>query len=222
MPCFLSFLIFFFTIISWQPTQVFKRYFSQTMASQKGEPNLNKGVKRDYYPFQTGLKTRNVLRRTFRVHPRPLSVWKVTGWSPPGEHGTNSGWTRREIRARLSSTNTERPPEDVPCLPQTAASMKGLGTHTVCKPEPEIPRMNILVHVLCSFCMIIMHKIHVYIEWARVIRLPSNLEYMSIKFAQLFILTKYGQYWVIIWMSVARKYYNKGSLLYSFSFCWRQ
>ena len=37
----------------------------------------------------------------------------------------------------LSSTNTERPPEDVPCLPQTAASMKGLGTHTVCKPEPE-------------------------------------------------------------------------------------
>ena len=36
--------------------------------------------------------------------------------------------------------------------------------------------MNIIVHVLCSFCMIIMHKIHVYIEWARVIRLPSNLE----------------------------------------------
>ena len=91
------------------------------------------------YPFQTGLKTRNVLRRTFRVHPRPLSVWKVAGWSPPGEHGTNSGWTRREIRARPSSTNTERPEEDVPCLPQTAASMKGLGMHTVCKPEPEIP-----------------------------------------------------------------------------------
>ena len=90
------------------------------------------------YPFQTGLKTRNVLRRTFRVHPRPLSVWKVAEWSPPGEHGTNSGWTQREIRARPSSTNTERPPEDVPCLPQTAASMKGLGTHTVCKPEPEI------------------------------------------------------------------------------------
>ena len=91
------------------------------------------------YPFQTGQKTRNVLRRTFRVHPRPLSVWKVAGWSPPGEHGTNSGWTRREIHARPSSTNTERPPEDVPCLPQAAASMKGLGTHTVCKPEPEIP-----------------------------------------------------------------------------------
>ena len=113
------------------------------------------------YPFQTDLKTlktRNVLLRTFRVHPRPLSVWKVAGWSPPGEHGTNSGWTRREIRARLSSTNTERPPEDVPCLPQTAASMKSLGTHTVCKPEPEIPEWTLLVHVSCSFCMIIMHK----------------------------------------------------------------
>ena len=93
-----------------------------------------------------------------RVHPRPLSVWKVAGWSPPGEHSTNSGWTRREIRARLSSTNTERPPEDVPCLPQTAANMKALGTHTVCKPEPEIPEWTcILVHVLCSFCMIIIH-----------------------------------------------------------------
>ena len=44
-------------------------------------------------------------------NPRPLSVCKVAGWSPPGEHGTNSGWTRREIRARPSSM------EDVPCLP---------------------------------------------------------------------------------------------------------
>ena len=93
----------------------------------------------DFYPFQIGLNTRNVLRRTFRVHPRPLSIWKLTGWSPLGEHSMNSGWTRREIRARPSSTNTERPPEDVPCLPQTAANMKALGAHTVCKPEPEIP-----------------------------------------------------------------------------------
>ena len=38
-----------------------------------------------------------------------------------------------------------------------------------------------------------------------VIRLPSNLEYMSIKFAQLIILTNYGQYWLIIRMSVARQ-----------------
>ena len=109
------------------------------------------------YPFQTGLKTQNVIRRTFCVHPRPLSVWKVAGWSPPGEHGTNSGWTRREVRARPSSTNTEHPPEDVPCLPQTAASMKGLGTHTVCKPEPEVPEWT-LVDVLCSFWVIIIHK----------------------------------------------------------------
>ena len=35
-------------------------------------------------------------------------------------------------------TNTERPPEDVPCLLQTAANMKDLGTLKVCKPEPEI------------------------------------------------------------------------------------
>ena len=59
-------------------------------------------------PFQTGLKTRNVLRRTFRVHPRPLSVWKVAGWSPPGEHSTNSGWTWSEIRARARTRNVFR------------------------------------------------------------------------------------------------------------------
>ena len=63
---------------------------------------------------------------------------KATGVNAPGEHSTNSGWTRREIRARPSSMNTECPPEDVPHLPQTTANMKALGMHTVCKPEPEI------------------------------------------------------------------------------------
>ena len=62
-----------------------------------------------------------------------------TSVSLKGRGVKSSGWTRRKIRARPSSTNTERPPEDVPWLPQTAANMKALGTNTVCKPEPEIP-----------------------------------------------------------------------------------
>ena len=179
-------------------------------------PLLYSGLKASYTPFKTGLKTR-------KRPPEDVPCSTPDHCQFEKGRGVNSsGWTRHEqwmkhgVKFVLDrpSTNKEHPPEDVSVFtPRPLPVWKVSVRHTVCKPEPENPRMNILVHVLCSFCIIIMHKnTCLYRMNASYQVCRAIWSIMSIKFAQLFILTKYGQYWVIIRMSVARKYYNKRKL----------
>ena len=53
------------------------------------------------------------------------------GKTLPGQRtSTNTAQTRRECRARPSSTNTAQPPEDVPCLPLSTVDLNARGIRT--------------------------------------------------------------------------------------------